>query len=206
MLLKGKIIRWQDDRGFGFIRYGDEQKEIFLHISALGQIERRPQVGDTVVFEIQQSNNGKLQAAKASIEGLLTLEKSPRHPRSQQQYAGTQTYRSPLAKKQRPSLINKLIAGVIIASIVLFLSNSPIVQSILHPYTPPTDITQPAEPSADNAYSGISEQQNYSCTGKSYCSQMSSCAEARYYLAHCPFPNMDGDGDGIPCERQWCSY
>lgn len=45
----------------------------------------------------------------------------------------------------------------------------------------------------------------YSCDGRTYCSQMSSCAEAKYFLAHCPGVKMDGDGDGIPCERQWCN-
>lgn len=44
----------------------------------------------------------------------------------------------------------------------------------------------------------------YRCDGRKYCSQMSSCQEAMYFLAHCPGVKMDGDGDGIPCERQWC--
>jgi len=44
----------------------------------------------------------------------------------------------------------------------------------------------------------------YSCDGRLYCSQMRSCAEAKYFLARCPGVKMDGDGDGIPCEDQWC--
>jgi len=40
---------------------------------------------------------------------------------------------------------------------------------------------------------------------KTHCSHMSSCAEATFYIQHCPNTQMDGDGDGIPCERQWCS-
>ncbi|MDZ4730627.1 MAG: excalibur calcium-binding domain-containing protein [Xanthomonadales bacterium] len=34
---------------------------------------------------------------------------------------------------------------------------------------------------------------------------MSSCAEATYFIRHCPGTQMDGDHDGIPCESQWCS-
>jgi len=30
------------------------------------------------------------------------------------------------------------------------------------------------------------------------------CAEANYFLNHCPGTQMDGDGDGIPCESQFC--
>jgi hypothetical protein len=43
------------------------------------------------------------------------------------------------------------------------------------------------------------------CDGRQYCSQMSSCDEAKYFLANCPGVKMDGDGNGIPCEQQWCT-
>ncbi|WP_345294579.1 excalibur calcium-binding domain-containing protein [Luteimonas vadosa] len=42
------------------------------------------------------------------------------------------------------------------------------------------------------------------CDGRTHCSQMRSCTEATYFLQHCPNTEMDGDGDGVPCERQWC--
>jgi hypothetical protein len=44
----------------------------------------------------------------------------------------------------------------------------------------------------------------FRCDGRVYCSQMTSCAEAEYFLANCPGVKMDGDHDGIPCEDQWC--
>lgn len=44
----------------------------------------------------------------------------------------------------------------------------------------------------------------YRCDGRTHCSQMRSCDEAKYFLAHCPGVKMDGDHDGIPCEDQWC--
>ena len=46
----------------------------------------------------------------------------------------------------------------------------------------------------------------YQCDGRQYCSQMHSCKEATYFLQHCPDTHMDGDRDGIPCERQWCGH
>ena len=45
----------------------------------------------------------------------------------------------------------------------------------------------------------------FRCDGRQYCSQMKSCAEAKYFLANCPGAKMDGDKNGIPCEQQWCS-
>ena len=45
---------------------------------------------------------------------------------------------------------------------------------------------------------------SFSCDGRKRCSQMHSCAEATYFLKNCPGVEMDGDGDGVPCESQWC--
>jgi hypothetical protein len=46
---------------------------------------------------------------------------------------------------------------------------------------------------------------NYKCSGKQYCSEMTSCAEAKFYLRHCRGTKIDGNNDGIPCEKQWCN-
>jgi cold shock CspA family protein len=47
--------------------------------------------------------------------------------------------------------------------------------------------------------------QIFSCDGRIHCSQMTSCAEAEYFLRHCPNTQMDGNNDGEPCEQQWCN-
>jgi hypothetical protein len=44
----------------------------------------------------------------------------------------------------------------------------------------------------------------FRCDGRTHCSQMTSCDEARYFLKNCPGVQMDGNRDGIPCEKQWC--
>jgi hypothetical protein len=44
----------------------------------------------------------------------------------------------------------------------------------------------------------------FQCDGRIHCSQMTSCEEAEFFLANCPGVKMDGGGDGVPCERQWC--
>ena len=46
---------------------------------------------------------------------------------------------------------------------------------------------------------------SFKCDGRTYCSQMRSCGEATFFLRNCPNINMDGNNDGIPCEKQWCS-
>jgi len=64
-----------------------------------------------------------------------------------------------------------------------------------------------------NAGEAVSEQveaveapdkRHFRCDGREYCSQMTSCEEATFFLENCPGVKMDGEGDGIPCENQWC--
>ena len=47
------------------------------------------------------------------------------------------------------------------------------------------------------------EDLNFTCDGREYCSQMTSYEEAVFFIKNCPNTKMDGDGDGIPCERQF---
>ncbi len=46
----------------------------------------------------------------------------------------------------------------------------------------------------------------FSCDSRKHCSQMTSCAEATYFTNNCPNTKMDGNNDGIPCEKQWCNW
>jgi hypothetical protein len=68
------------------------------------------------------------------------------------------------------------------------------------PGTSSTQSTVDEHPSRDTAGSGA----GYQCDGRTHCSQMSSCEEATFFLRNCPNVKMDGNADGIPCEKQWC--
>lgn len=40
------------------------------------------------------------------------------------------------------------------------------------------------------------------CARRRYCTQMRSCAEAVWYYQNCSWGwRLDGDSDGVPCER-----
>ncbi|MGL5508821.1 MAG: cold shock domain-containing protein, partial [Microcoleaceae cyanobacterium] len=67
---KGTLVKWQDDKGFGFIKSTTNGKEVFLHISAIPKASRRPQVGDTIIYQLITQDNGKLKADSARIEGV----------------------------------------------------------------------------------------------------------------------------------------
>jgi len=46
-------------------------------------------------------------------------------------------------------------------------------------------------------------EHNFKCDGRQHCSQMRSYEEAKFFTDNCPATKMDGDHDGIPCERQF---
>jgi Excalibur calcium-binding domain len=71
--------------------------------------------------------------------------------------------------------------------------------------TPPQKPAEPVAPAATpEAPDTPGPAPRWRCDGRQHCSQMSSCAEAKFFLANCPNTKMDGDHDGIPCEQQWC--
>lgn len=46
-------------------------------------------------------------------------------------------------------------------------------------------------------------KKSFQCDHRQYCSQMTSYDEALFFTKNCPNTKMDGDKDGIPCERQY---
>lgn len=70
----------------------------------------------------------------------------------------------------------------------------------------PSKITAPVSTPATISAPAVTPNTSgtFKCDGRKYCSQMTSCAEATFFLKNCRATKMDGDGDGIPCEQQWC--
>lgn len=67
---KGFLKTWKDDRGFGFIKPEDGSQDVFMHISALKGMARRPYRGDTIFYQIEEDAEGKLKAVDARIDGV----------------------------------------------------------------------------------------------------------------------------------------
>ncbi len=73
-MVKGVLKTWKEDRGFGFIKPDDGGKDIFMHISALKGVSRRPITGDVIYYQIAKDNRGKYKAVNAQIEGVSIVE------------------------------------------------------------------------------------------------------------------------------------
>lgn len=64
-----------------------------------------------------------------------------------------------------------------------------------------------AEPAYQNLVTNTEASKSiFKCDGRTRCTQMTSCEEAKFFITHCPNTKMDGDKDGVPCEDQWCGH
>jgi len=70
---RGTLVRWMEEKGFGFIRPDDGSKDVFVHIRDFGNISRTPKVGDIIRYQPAHDGTGKFRAADVHIEGLLRL-------------------------------------------------------------------------------------------------------------------------------------
>tara|TARA_Y100001963_G_scaffold75405_1_gene104696 strand:+ start:456 stop:752 length:297 start_codon:yes stop_codon:yes gene_type:complete len=74
-------------------------------------------------------------------------------------------------------------------------------QNTPQPYSQPAESVLPDYAEQVQAARNVSRQPNFQCDGRQHCSQMTSRAEAEFFLRNCPNTKMDGDRDGVPCEN-----
>lgn len=179
--IDGKLKTWNDEKGFGFITPANGGQDIFVHISKYPRQGGKPVIGEALSFEVALNADGKKNAVNVHRPGQAkpAISKPSRGaPRSE--------------PRGKSSFFGTLLSVCFVAALgymgYLALqpkSKGPQAQAIQS--SPATIVSR------------------FSCDGRRYCSQMTSCEEATYFLRNCPNTEMDGDGDGIPCESQWCT-
>lgn len=90
----GKISKWVDEKGFGFIVDDEKQESFFLHHSKWQNRTIKPQVGMSVEFQGQQGQKGK-----EAVNARLLANKQPAppqpHPTDNHQVVDTNQYPNP---------------------------------------------------------------------------------------------------------------
>lgn len=193
MFIEGIVKTYNTDRGFGFIQCDDNRKDIFFHISDFPNKHQLPRIGEKLKFYVDLSDR------KPRAKNIIRLEMKSAQPDSS---GRAQSTKRKAQKNKGFNLVNFFIGAAIVA---IFISVFvPFVSGIYtreklkrEPVNSPESMRISSKSSINNPTS------NYRCDGRTHCSQMKSYEEAVYFINNCPGTEMDGDGDGEPCERQF---
>ncbi|MBX3608329.1 MAG: cold shock domain-containing protein [Hydrogenophaga sp.] len=186
----GTLKVWHDDRGFGFIRPGDGSPDVFVHVRAMPREGPRPLVGEALLFEIESGKDGRPRAVRVRRPGQATPDAEPRARRSPPR---------PLRRvPPRQSWLSRWMGWVVLLLAVAF------GLAQVRAWQQAQALRAAPLPTSDSVQTSPVPTERFQCDGRTQCNQMTSCAEATYFLRRCPGAQMDGDGDGVPCEQQWC--
>jgi cold shock CspA family protein len=178
MRTHGTLTKWNDDRGFGFITPAKGLPDIFVHISEFPREGGRPRLSELISFEVVPGPDGKQRAVRI----MRAAQKSARP-------LVTRTRQQPESRWRVGAIAMIVVAALGVFGYSQYKHRAAPVEDIV-----PTEAVHLASPPSP-----------YSCDGRTMCSQMHSCAESKYFIRNCPNTKMDGDGDGVPCESQWCN-
>lgn len=67
MRLTGKVVFWQDKKGFGFLFCQETEQKLFFHIRDLAESHHRPAEGDEFSFSIGEDKQGRPIAKQLSL-------------------------------------------------------------------------------------------------------------------------------------------
>lgn len=226
----GVLRNWHDDRGFGFIAPTQGGPEIFVHIGAFPRDGSRPTVGERLGYELAPGRDGKPQAVNVTRLAVgaarplaVPVGADDRPDRSSAWERRERADGSgPAARREREDRSRSPLLGTIAVVVLLgvlgawgyrtystsmhrkALAAQPVERVAEPAMASPDPAPPPAAPVAQPATA------SFTCDGRTHCSQMTSCAEATWFVNHCPGTKMDGNrggdggGNGVPCERQWC--
>ena len=184
MPLTGVLRTWNDARGFGFIAPTHGGPELFVHFSAFPSDGTRPTVGEKLMYELGRGENGRPQAVKVVRAAIGVMPRTPSQ-----------------SSKRPPGTTGWLGSVLVVALLVAvgaygFNRYKASERRLALENSPATPVVAPIETSSASAFR---------CDGRTTCSQMTSCTEAKWFINNCPGTMMDGNHDGTPCEQQWCT-
>lgn len=182
MRFDGTLKTWNAERGFGFIASSQGGQDVFVHVTAFARSGRTPQVGEALSFEVETTADGKKRAVRVRRPGE-PVERTSSASRS--------------ATHRPPRKSGGLLGRLVMLALVVSIGGYAYTRYERHALAP--------LPSSAPITVDVPNASSFRCDGRTYCSQMTSCSEAKYFLKNCPGVQMDGNNDGVPCEQQWCT-
>lgn len=191
----GKLTKWNAERGFGFVVADHGEQELFVHVSAFPRGGRPPVVGEPLTFEMELDKEGRKRAVRVRRPG----DPQPRTSRHHTQ-APTHSPSRRAPERAGSGSFGSVLVALLLAAGVGWFGYTRYTERVETMPSAPQSVMSPAQTAAPEIPSPA-----FQCDGRKHCSEMSSCSAAKLFLRNCPGTEMDGDGDGIPCEQQWCT-
>lgn len=158
--MRGKLVVWKTDKGFGFIESeGNQVERTFIHISSLKNMSREPKVGDFIHFDIEKQNDGKSRAVNCRIEGVAAKKVD---------------FSRKMKSGRKPSSLLSVLISIVLLTVILtslydrFSAQSTVVEKDSYFQ----------KPNLVERFEAKREPSRFKCDGRQYCSQMNSRAEA----------------------------
>lgn len=79
MRLKGKLIKWDTPKAFGFIAPNGGGDHIFIHKTAFSNRQRTPKINDTITFSLSKDKQGRYCADEATYTGEKLKKKQSKN-------------------------------------------------------------------------------------------------------------------------------
>lgn len=232
MFLEGKIKTYNEERGFGFIEIAGESKDLFFHIKDFPNKNVPPKVGESLKF-LKVQDAGKFKAdniVRLDISYQKTPSKIVSQ-HNDLQIERELPYRQPKKSVLSKLITGMGLVIIVILAVLVYgkYQNYKIQkqQQLEHLMQEQKRLVSEQRAAlGDLPEQGLSEQGRrnleastntsirstasstsvsspYQCDGRTHCSQMRSYDEAVFFLRNCPGTQMDGNHDGVPCERQF---
>ena len=230
MFVEGKIKKYNSEKGFGFIAL-EGQADIFFHITDFPTAGGEPKVGELLKFLIVQDKD-KFKAANIVRLDLKSSHPSS-HFSSNSEISSNAILPNNPQSNSKKRMIVTVIGLMIIAvlAVLVFKKYQSYQQSqrlkaaqlieeqkriveaqrqalgdlpeIKRLEKTENALKASATPAVIHTQQSTISQTQFSCDGRTHCSQMNSYEEALFFLRNCPNTQMDGNNDGEPCERQF---
>jgi uncharacterized membrane protein YsdA (DUF1294 family)/cold shock CspA family protein len=91
MKFQGKVLNWNDDKGFGFVEPNGGGQRAFVHIKAFKPGSRRPVNGDVIVYELVHENNNRYKAENIQFARDLKIVNKRSKAKSASNFGGVFT-------------------------------------------------------------------------------------------------------------------